>query len=196
MSIYAAVLTLIIVLDPLGNIPVFHSILQKIEPKRRTQILLRESIIAFLILCVFLFFGQYILKGLNLSEASISVAGGIILFLIAIRMIFPVETSATGQSPHVGEPFIVPLAVPLTAGPSAIATVLLLANKDPVNMWILFFAVLISCALFAGILLASRVLMRLLGKSGLIAMERLTGMLLTAVAIQMFLAGIKAYFNI
>jgi MarC family membrane protein len=194
MTIYTAALALILVLDPLGNIPVFMSILKNVEPKRRNFILLRETFIAFLILSVFLFFGQYILQSLNLSQASIGVAGGLILFIIAIRMIFPPETTTTER--QMGEPFIVPLAIPLTAGPSAIATVLLFASKDPERLGASFLAVLIACVVFALILLSSRFLIKVLRTSGLVAMERLMGMLLTALAVQMFLSGIQAYFNL
>jgi multiple antibiotic resistance protein len=194
MTIYAATLALILVLDPLGNIPVFSSILKNVAPKRRNHILLRETFIAFLILSLFLFFGQYILVSLNLSQAAIGVAGGLILFMIAIRMIFPPETTPTERQN--GEPFIVPLAVPLTAGPSAIATVLLFASKDPDRLFSSFIAVSIACTVFAIILLSSRFLIKVLHTSGLIAMERLMGMLLTVVAVQMFLEGISGYFNL
>src|SRR3990167_931771 len=125
MTLYTATITLFLVLDPLGNIPLFLSTLNTVNPKRRKQIIFRETCIAFLILTFFLFFGKYILEYMQISESALSIAGGIILFLIAIRMIFPQEDTPQPVS-LAGEPFIVPLAIPLVAGPSAMTFVMLL----------------------------------------------------------------------
>lgn len=189
MTLYSIAITLILVMDPLGNIPMFLSILQKFSPERQARIILREVLIAFVILVVFVFFGNYIMRWLHLSTDAVGVAGGIILFLISLRMIFPPETKENGDK-DVEEPFIVPLAVPLTAGPSALAMVLLFSAQEPTRTWTLFAAVVISTIIFLAIMLSSRYLMRLLGKRGLIAVERLMGMILTVVAVQMFLVGI------
>ncbi len=194
MTLYTAALTLILVMDPVGNIPFFISALKGIEPKRQNMIIIRESTIAFVILTLFLFFGRYILKGLNITEPALYIAGGIILFLITIRMIFPPEERRTPNR-HEGEPFIVPLAIPLTAGPSALATVLLFATQEPGKMSWWFLAIIITSIIFVAIMLCARYLMRLLGSRGLVAMERLMGMLLTTVAVQMFLQGLKLYFK-
>lgn len=195
MTIYTVALTLILVMDPLGNIPVFLSILRSVDPKRHAWIILRESFIAFLILVVFLFFGKYIMSGLHLTESALGISGGIILFLIAVRMIFPPEKTITPEKID-EEPFIVPMAVPLTAGPSAMAIVLLFATQEPEHLWLIFSAIVIATLIFVIILLASRYLMRLLGRRGLIAMERLMGMILTTVAVQMFLSGLMTYFKL
>lgn len=194
MSLYTAALTLILVMDPVGNIPFFITTLKGIEPKRQNIIILRETLIAYVILCIFLFFGSRILHGLNITEPALYIAGGIILFLITIRMIFPSDENRTLERHH-GEPFIVPLAIPLTAGPSALATVLLFATQEPGRMGQWFAAVTIAAIVFLIIMLLSRHLMKILGSRGLVAMERLMGMLLTTVAVQMFLQGLRLYFQ-
>lgn len=191
MTLYTATITLVLVMDPLGNIPVFLSILRHFPQNRQKQIILRETIVAFIILSVFLFCGQYIMRGLNITASALSIAGAIILFLIAIRMIFPPDKKITKEDQE--EPFIVPLAVPLTAGPSAIAMVLLFVTKDPGHQSMLFVAVLMATIAFLVIMLLGQQLMRVLGKRGLIAIERLMGMILTTIAVQMFLNGVVTY---
>jgi multiple antibiotic resistance protein len=194
MEIISAATLLFLVMDPLGNIPIFLSVLEDVAPERRTRVLLRELLLAFLVLVIFLFFGQYLLGFLQLSEHSIRIAGGIIMFLIALKMVFPVKRMAHDAEDMQGEPLLVPLAIPLVAGPSAMAVVMLMATNNPERMtdWLL--------ALFAAWLLSSLILVsanglkRFLGHRGLIAMERLMGMLLIAVAVQMLLEGFSAYF--
>ncbi len=194
MTFYTAAITLILVMDPLGNIPVFLSILKRFDAKTQKRIILRETGIAFLILTAFLFFGQYIMRWLHLTTSALSIAGGIILFLIAIKMIFPSDKSSDADNNN-EEPFIVPLAVPLTAGPSAMAIVLLFATHEPGKLATWFIAVLIASVVFLFIMLGARFLMRLFGNRGLIALERLMGMLLTTLAVQMFLSGLAQYLN-
>lgn len=193
MSLYAAVITLFLVMDPLGNIPVFFSILKKYDPKTQTRIILRESAIAFLILVLFVFFGQYILHGLHITTPALNIAGGIILFIIAIRMIFPGAEKTFGKGEHFEEPLIVPLAVPLTAGPSAIAIVMVFVTRNPEHVWLVFSAVAIASVIFVAIMLCSRYLMKVLGPRGLVAIERLMGLILTTIAVQMFLTGVIHY---
>lgn len=195
MKLYTAAITLILVMDPLGNIPIFLSALKTVDPKRYARVILRESFIAFLILTFFLFFGESILEGLHISGSALNIAGGIILFMIALQMIFP-TTDENANERQFGEPFIVPLAVPLTAGPSALATVILFASKEPTKMPIWFLAVVIASLVFTIVMLCSRVLMKILGERGIIAMERLMGMILTTIAVQMFLEGLGMYFKI
>ncbi len=192
MTIYNIAMTLILVMDPLGNVPVFLAVLKKFDPKTQTRIILRECFIAFLVLTIFLFFGRYILHGLDISTAALSISGGIILFIIAIRMIFPPDRSTSGED-QFEEPLIVPLAIPLTAGPSALATVVLLSTKAPEHLMLLFTALVITCVVFTILMLSSRYLMKLLGKRGLVAIERLMGMILTTISVQMFLTGIVHY---
>ncbi len=195
MNIYTATITLILVMDPLGNIPLFLSILNSVDIKRRKRIILRETSIAFFILIVFLFFGKYILKSMNISGPALSVSGGIILFLIAIKMIFPAEENPQ-RNHQMGEPFIVPLAIPLIAGPSALAFVMLLANQDPGHIWWWALALLISSIVSTIILVFADVLRKILGQRGLVAIERLMGMILTTMAVQMFLNGLEEFFHL
>jgi MarC family membrane protein len=193
MDIISAATLLFLVMDPLGNIPIFLSVLEEVDAGRRTRVLLRELFLALVVLIVFLFFGQYILGFLQLSEHSIRIAGGIILFLIALKMVFPVTRSAHVQEEMSGEPLLVPLAIPLVAGPSAMAVVMLLASNAPARMTDWLIALLLAWFLTSLILISANGLKRLLGRRGLIAMERLMGMLLIALAVQMLLEGVSAY---
>jgi multiple antibiotic resistance protein len=192
MKIFSAVVTLFLIMDPLGNIPVFLSVLKNVAPERRTKILVRELLLAYVVLLTFLFLGQYVLQILSLRQETISVAGGIVLFLIALKMIFPPEGGIMGDTTE-GEPFLVPLAIPLTAGPSTLAALLLLQQSETGSVWRLWLAVTIAWALTAIILLSSTFFYRLLKEKGLIAMERLMGMLLVMLAVQMFLDGVTKY---
>ncbi|MDH3789862.1 MAG: NAAT family transporter [Xanthomonadales bacterium] len=193
MEIVSAATLLFLVMDPLGNIPIFLSVLEDVAPERRTRVLLRELVLAFMVLVLFLFFGQYLLGFLQLSEHSIRIAGGIILFLIALKMVFPVSRSAHAAEEIQGEPLLVPLAIPMVAGPSAMAIVMLMASNDPTRMPEWLIALFAAWLLSSIILLSATGLKRFLGKRGLIAMERLMGMLLIALAVQMLLEGISAY---
>lgn len=195
MDLIGAFVLLFVVMDPLGNIPIFLSVLDKVAPERRTRVLLRELAIALAILFAFLFGGQYLLAALHLSQYSISVAGGIILFLIALKMIFPVPRAMRDDESddEDDEPFIVPLAVPMVAGPSAMAILLLLATRHPDQLGVWSLALFLAWLSTAIILLAAPLLKHLLGRRGIIAMERLMGMLLVAISVQMFLEGVTEF---
>jgi multiple antibiotic resistance protein len=195
MNVYTATITLILVTDPLGNIPVFLSVLNHVKPSRRRPIILRETFIAFVILLLFLFFGKYILEGMNISGPALGIAGGIILFLIAIKMIFPVHENINPTAEKY-EPFIVPLAIPFVAGPSSMAFVMLLANQRPHHLGLWALSLLITYIVCTFILVFADVLRKLLGERGLIAIERLMGMILTTMAVQMFLTGIQEFFHL
>lgn len=179
-------------MDPLGNIPLFLSALKTVGAERRRLVLVRELVFAYLILLACLFLGNSTLDMLGLEQESISIAGGIVLFLIALRMIFPGEAGGSSEA-LVGEPFIVPLAVPLLAGPSALATLLLFQRSAPGETGPLLLALTVAWGLSGVILLSSTFFYRVLGQRGLIAMERLMGMLLVMIAVQMFMDGIKAF---
>ncbi|HKQ52633.1 MAG TPA: YhgN family NAAT transporter [Pyrinomonadaceae bacterium] len=191
MRILPAVMTLLLIMDPLGNIPLFLSALKDVRPERQRRVLLREIFVAYLVLLTFFFLGKYLLRFLSLQQETISIAGGIVLFLIALRMIFPPERDALADTPE-GEPFIVPLAIPLIAGPSTLAALLLL-RSGPLSTPELLVALTIAWALSAIILLSSTLLYRLLRQRGLIAMERLMGMLLVMLAVQMFMNGVAKF---
>lgn len=190
MDLINAAVLLFVVMDPLGNVPIFLSVLDKVAPERRYRVLVRELLVALVILFGFLLSGQYVLALLGLEQSSISVAGGIILFLIALKMIFPVpRIMRDDEEDDHDEPFLVPLAVPLVAGPSAMAVLLLFVTKEPDRLGTWSLALLLAWLVTALILLAATQLKRLLGQRGLIATERLMGMLLVAISVQMFLDG-------
>ncbi|ODN43598.1 MarC family protein [Piscirickettsia litoralis] len=192
-TLITATITLIIVMDPVGNIPVFLSVLKNVDPKRRLRIILRETFIAYIIIVSFLFGGQYILKFLGVSTSALSIGGGIILFLISLKMIFP-ASHGDGEV-QMGEPFIVPLAIPLVAGPAALATVMISAMKDPTHTWVWFIAITVASLLTLIVLSSAPLLQRLLGAKGLVAIERLMGMLLVIMSVQMLLSGVNTFFH-
>lgn len=192
-TLSAAVL-IFLVLDPIGNISLFILALNNVDPKRHTIIILRESLIGLGFLLIFLFLGRYILQILHVSQSSLSIAGGIVLFLIAIKMIFAGAKDVFGISAE-GEPFIVPLAVPLLAGPSAMATVLLMMAREP-QQWPKWLAAVILAWLVSCLILLFAVpLRRALRDRGLLALERLMGMILTTVSVQMLIDGIQTTFQ-
>ena len=192
MTIVSAALLLFLILDPLGNVPVFLSILRHLPPKRQRKVLVRELLIALFVLMAFLWGGKYALDVMNLRQEAVSIAGGIVLFLIGIRMIFPPPEGLMGELPG-GEPFIVPLAVPLVAGPSGMAAVMLLGSREPERLLDWSLALLIAWGATAAILFCAPWLYRLLGARALTAVERLMGMLLVAISVQMFLDGLTGY---
>lgn len=191
MDVLSAVVTLFLVMDPLGNVPLFLSILKTVEPGRRRIVLVREICFAYVVLIVFLLSGKWLLQFLGLQPEAISIAGGIVLFLIALRMIFPSHGPVSNES-FSGEPFVVPLAIPLVAGPSTLATLLLLESAAGATAVSLMLAVTIAWVITAIILLSSTFMYRILGERGLIAMERLMGMLLVMVSVQMLLNGLRS----
>lgn len=191
-DIFSAAIMLFLIMDPMGNLPIYMSILKSIDEKRRKWVILRELCIALFILLVFLFSGQALLDFLKVEQETVSIAGGIILFVIAIKMIFP-KPGGVMNLPEGEEPLIVPLAVPMIAGPSTMAALILLANQQPDKMWHWSLALLIAWALSAAILLMSNTIHRLVTDKGLRAIERLMGMILIMIAIQMLLNGITAF---
>jgi len=193
MSAFSAAALLFLVIDPLGNIPMFVCVLNAVDHRQHRRIIIRELLIALAILVMFLFAGRHILSLLEVSQPSLGIAGGIILFMIAIKMVFSGSDKIFKNMANDG-PFIVPLAVPLIAGPSAIATVILLMAKEPSRWPEWLFA--LFCAWFvSGVLLMfSGRLSVLLGDRALKAIERLMGMILTAVAVEMFVSGIRDSF--
>ncbi|MBR9729299.1 YhgN family NAAT transporter [Shewanella intestini] len=192
METLSAAIMLFLIMDPLGNLPVFTAVLKHVEKKRRRKIIIRELLVSLAIMMLFLFTGEQILNFLSLKKEAVSIAGGIILFLIGIKMIFPTEGGLSGVAAG-EEPFIVPLAIPLVAGPSILAALLLLAHADPNRMGDWSLALFGAWFLSAVILMMSDLFHRLLGEKGLTAVERLMGMLLVMIAVQMLLDGIIDY---
>jgi len=195
VTVLAAIFLLIIIMDPIGNVPVFLSILKNIPLERRKKIIIRELIIAFAILLFFMFVGRFLLQILQIEQSSLGIAGGIILFIIAIRMIFP-GTKPMFTHNEESEPLVVPLAIPMLAGPSAIAAVILFMAQEP-SRWIEWIFVVFVASLISGIiLLSSEALGSKLGNRALTAIERLMGIFLIMVSVDFILDGIKQTFNI
>lgn len=192
MSTLSAGILLFLIMDPLGNIPLFLSLLKNVAPERRRLVLIRELLIALVVLFFFLFSGKYLLSALQLKAESVSIAGGIVLFLIGIRMIFPSPEGVFGGDVD-AEPFIVPMAIPAVAGPSTMAAVMLLANGNPGRTVDWSIALFLAWLATSTLLISSTYLYRWLGASVLVALERLMGMLLVALSVQMFLDGTVAY---
>ncbi len=187
----SATILLILITDPFGNIPIFANALKGVAPARRPLVILREVLIAFALLLAFMFVGDGFLRVMNLSALSLQIAGGVILFLIALRMIFPPATAAVAES--LVEPLIVPLAIPALAGPSALATVMLLVSQAPDRRleWIGALSVtMLVCAL---VLVMAERIQRVLGVRFVVAVERLMGLILVAVAVEMLLRGFKTF---
>lgn len=192
LSIVSMAIVLFFVMDPLGNLPVFSSVLERVAPERRRRVLARELCIALACLIIFLFVGRKLLELLHLQYEAIRVGGGIVLFLIALRLIFPPERGILGDTLE-GEPLVFPLAVPLIAGPSALATILFLVESGPDQRTAGLIAIVIAWAASAAILFTSSFILRVIGRRGILAVERLMGMLLVMLAIQMVLEGGRAF---
>ena len=189
-SILSAAVLLFFLMDPLGNIPVLLSVLKEIEPKRQRFIIARELVIALVILIIFLFAGKPLLNFLHLQQETVTISGGIILLIIGLRMIFPKPEGIMGASPD-GEPFLVPIAIPLIAGPSILAMLILMTQSNPGNMTNWLLALIIAWATSAIILLAAPYLLKILKHRGLTALERLMGMILVMMAVQMLINGFR-----
>lgn len=185
---------LILITDPLGNIPFFISALKQVRPERRRVVVVRECLIAFAALLLFLLAGRPILALLHLSDDALRVSGGVVLLLIAIRMIFPDRGARLGEDDApAAEPFIVPVAIPLIAGPSAMATVLLMSSPDPWRMLSLAGSLTVTIAVTATVFLLSTRIQKALGEQAITALERLMGLVLTAIAVEMLLGGVASY---
>jgi MarC family membrane protein len=189
----SAIILLLLVVDPFGNVPLVNAMLADVPLARRRRVVVRECGIAFMVLAAFMAFGPEILLVMHLSETSLSIAGGVILFMIAIRMVFAHPEGVFGLQQGRGEPLIVPLAIPLIAGPSALATVMLLASHEPRQLGMLAAALVVALGITTTVLLAGERLQRWMGDRGMQAMARLMGLILTAIAVEMLLGGIRAF---
>lgn len=192
MTTLSAALLLFLILDPLGNIPVFLGLLKPLPAQRRRIVLVRELLIALGVLLAFMWGGKYVLEAMHLRQESVSIAGGIVLFLIGLKMIFPRPEGMFGDMPD-GEPFIVPMAIPLVAGPSGMAAVMLLGSQDPGRMGDWTLALVLAWLGTAVLLFSATSLYKVLGMRVLLAVERLMGMLLVAISVQMLLDGVATY---
>jgi MarC family membrane protein len=188
----SAFVLLVLVIDPIGNLPLVSSLLKQVERSRRARVVLRECLIAYVILVAFMFGGKGFLELIHLSESSLSIAGGVILFMTAIRMVFRSPEGVFGDAlDH--EPFIVPLAIPFIAGPSALATVMLMVSREPARIVTWAGALSAVMALTALVLVSGERIERLIGERTVEALKRLMGLILTAIAVQMLLGGIERF---
>lgn len=190
-SFISSVITLALVMDGFGNIPLFIAALKKVSPERRKKVLIRELAIALFIMVGFLFAGKWFLQAFGIHEYSLSIAGGIILFMISIPLVFSTEDEPKND-PKEDEPFIVPLAIPLVAGPAALSMVMITSAQQS-NKWMTLAAVLLASLINSIILMSSFPLSKVLGKRGLIAIERLTGMILVLMSVDMIMGGIETF---
>jgi MarC family membrane protein len=189
----SATIMLIVITDPLGNIPLFISNMERVKRERRLKVIVRECLVAFLVLVFFMVFGRQLLSLLRISEETLKIAGGIILFLIAINMIFPGTGASVGREEEEGEPFLVPIAIPLISGPSAMVSAMLIAGSRPDRLFEWIAAAAITIAVTFVVFLGSERIARALGSRAINAVEKLMGLLLTAMSIEMLLGGVAAY---
>jgi MarC family membrane protein len=187
----SATILLVLITDPVGNIPIFSNALKHVAPERRPRVILREIMIAFSLLLTFMFIGESFLRVMNLSKLSLQIGGGVILFLIALRMVFPPPYSAEPEVME--EPLIVPLAVPMIAGPSALATVLLLVSQQPDKRAEWIGALCVTMLVSAVVLMSAERIQRVVGDRPVVALERLMGLVLVSVAIEMMLSGARVF---
>jgi multiple antibiotic resistance protein len=192
MGLLSIAFSLFLLMDPVGNVPLYIGFLKKLHPKRQRWVICREMFVALFIIILFYFLGDGLMQFLNVGEDTIQIAGGLILFLICLKMIFPPPHDANEHLPHDTEPFIVPLAVPLVAGPSVLAAVMIYARQES-SSFVMMGAILLAWAASLIILLSSAFLGRALGWRGIMAMERLMGLILTLIAVQMFLTGLGTF---
>ena len=187
-------LSLFLLMNPFGNVPYYISTLKGIPPKRQEQIIVRELLIALFVMILFVFIGKVLLSWLNITQATVQIAGGIVLFLISLKMVFPSKEDETNKDLlKITEPFIVPLAIPLVAGPSILSAVILYSNQ--VNNWIMIGSIAIAWIVLSTILFFCSWLTKAIGERGIVAVERLMGLIMVMIAIQMFLGGVSIFMN-
>jgi multiple antibiotic resistance protein len=197
LTIWTGALMLYLILDPVGNTPALLTLLKDTPLARRNWVIVRENLIALAVLLFFLFFGRPLLDFLGIKGPELEIAGGVVIFLISLRMMFPTRGGIMGEDEFAGEPFVVPLAVPLIAGPSAIAVVMLFTSARPDAIALPAAVVAVLCAWSASLatLLVGHQLARALGRRGVVATERLMGMVLCVIAVHIMLVGVEAYFG-
>lgn len=191
MSLFNLTVILFLIMDPVGNISSFLNLLKDYPQDIRRKIIIREMLIALAAMIAFNVLGEYIFNVLQISETALKLASGAILFLVAIKILFPSTDSLRANLPA-GEPFITPLAIPLIAGPSLLATIMLFARLEP-SQPVMLSAIFIAWLLASIILLSGKTLQKIIGTNGLMACERLMGMVLVMLAIQRFAEGLQQF---
>lgn len=193
MSLFSVSLVLFLIMDPIGNISSYLSLTDSLDTKRKKWVLFREMLIALAVMMAFNYLGEYIFDILELSETTVRLSSGIILFLVALKILFPANDSIRANLPN-GEPFIVPLAIPLIAGPSLMATIMLYAHLEP-YVSVMLGAIILAWLASYLILFCARPIKRILGQNGLMAFERLMGMVLVLIAVQRFMEGVMLFWS-
>ena len=191
MSLFNVTLVLFLIMDSIGNLSVYLSMVEKLDKARQYRIIFREMLIALGVMLFFNYLGEYLFGFLGLSETTVRLSSGVILFLIAVKILFTASDSPRSNLPK-GEPFIFPLAIPLIAGPALMATIMLYAHLEPLQS-VMIIAILIAWFFSVLVFLFAAPIKRLLGANGLMACERLIGMILVLVAVQRFLEGILLF---
>lgn len=191
MSFFTLCFSLFLIMDSIGHIGSYLKLMRGIPEERHHKILLRELLIALVFMLGFNFLGEFVFQFLQVDEVTVYLSAGLILFLTAIKILFPSASSPRANLPE-GEPFIIPLAIPFIAGPSLFATVMLYARLNP-SLWVMLTAILIAWAATAIVLFFGKPLHRILGNNGLTAIERLMGMILVLLAIQLFTEGLREF---
>jgi len=190
-SLFAVCFSLFLLMDPIGNIPVYLAVLKNVKQKHQQKIIIRELFIALAVIIIFAILGEHLLDILGVGQETVLISGGIILFIIALKMVFPSGVEIAYKTPENSEPFIVPLAIPLIAGPSVLAAVMIYSHQQMLGF--LIAAICIAWAISTIILLSAPFLKKILGDRGIVACERLMGLLLTLISVQMFLKGLSLY---
>ncbi|MCP5509092.1 MAG: NAAT family transporter [Chlamydiales bacterium] len=193
MTLFALTFSFFLLMDPLGNVPIFIALLKDVSIKRQKIIILRELIIALVIIIAFVFFGEGLLNLLHVSPMTIQIAGGLILFIIALKMIFPPPKQEFTLKKN-EEPFLVPMAIPLVAGPSVLAAVMIYSRQLE-GVSLLIGSLVIAWVVSAIILLSATQLKKVLGSKGISACERLMGLILILIAVEMFLDGFSTFLH-
>jgi multiple antibiotic resistance protein len=193
MSLISIAVVLFLIMDPLGNISSFLSLTKDLEPKKQNTVILREMLVALAAMIFFNYLGEVIFDVLELSETTVRISSGIILFLIAIKILFTAPDSLRANLPK-GEPVVFPVAIPLIAGPGLLATIMLYAHMEPYQS-IMIVAILLAWAASVVILYFAKPIKQYLGTNGLMAAERLVGMVLVLISIQRFLEGILLFWT-
>ena len=192
ITIFSLSFTLFLLMDSIGNIPLFISILKDFPPQEQRKIIRRELLIALGVIVLFNFIGDFLMDLMQIKQETIFIAGGIILFMISINMVFPsVSSNRETRAAYSDAPLIVPLAIPLVAGPAVLAAVIVYAQQE--HPIIALSSIIIAWAASAAILTSATLLKKILGDRGLLACEKLMGLLLTLMAVQMCLKGFTIY---
>ena len=190
LSLFSLPIILFLIMDPVGNIPAYLTLVEKFSPQRQKKILFREMLIALALMIVFAFLGEALFYILQVSDITVMLSSGAILFLTAIKILFPTSDSLRANLPQ-QEPFIIPLAVPLIAGPSALATIMLFSKITTLGEMLIGITIAWISSLI--VLYLAPFLQKYLRNSGLMACERLMGMILVMLAIQRFMEGIHHF---